>query len=321
VLDVTSGVDTPEASALLDTTGRVVLELERGDAEALYATGWEPPQRFSVKAADGVTALYGNLFKPHGLDPGRKYAVLDDIYPGPQIGAASVRFLMPGSPAENAHSMAALGFAVVVVDGRGTPLRSKAFQEHCRGEHDSDWVEDHAAAIRQLGETHPWLDVDRVGIYGFSGGGRASARCLFLRPDVFKVAVSAAGNHDDFVYHPTWGEKYHGSPDDTDFVAHSNPPYADRLQGKLLLIHGELDNNVTPYLTMRLVDALMKANKDFDLLLVPNADHLAMPHRAYWLRRRFDYFVQHLMGETPPPYRIEDVPFDAASITERLFGR
>jgi len=302
-----------------------MLELERSDAALLYQAGWEPPERFTVKAADGTTDLYGVLYRPHGFDPDARYPVLDDIYPGPQIPAVSVRFRNDvgwRSISANGASMAALGFAVVVVDGRGTPLRDKAFQEHCRGERDGENLDDHVAAIRQLAETRPWLDLDRVGIYGHSGGGRASTQALLRQPDFFKVAVSSCGDHDDLVYHAAWGEKYIARGDDPGadgvYDSRRNAAHIERLRGKLLLIHGECDDNVHPYLTLRLVDALMAANKDFDLLVVPNADHWMLPHRAYYLRRRWDYFVRHLHGEEPPSYRIADIPMNAETALEML---
>jgi len=315
LVDVASWIDAPGVSVLRDTRGEVVLDLEHADAERLYEAGWVPPERFVVKAADKSTDLYGLLFRPHGFDSASTYPVLDDIYPGPQIHNAYVRF--PGSGGyliEHAASMAALGFVVVLVDGRGTPLRGKAFQEHGRGPGEDDNLEDHVTAIRQLASTRPWMDVDRVGIYGRSGGGRISARALLRRPDFFKVAVSVSGNHDDLIYHAMWGEKYIGPADAADYRNHANPTHADRLQGKLMLIHGEVDDNVTPYLTLRLVDALMAANKDFDLLIVPNADHTMMVHMAYWLRRRWDYFVRHLLGVTPPVYRIADIPVELEAL-------
>jgi dipeptidyl aminopeptidase/acylaminoacyl peptidase len=317
LVDVTSWVDTPEASCVRDSSGTVVVELEHSDASLLYETGWTPPERFRVKAADGVTDLYGNLYAPHSFDPASLCPVLDDIYPGPQINAASVRFL-ERTTAAHASSMAALGFAVVVIDGRGTPLRSKAFQEHCRGSRDSDYLDDHISAIRQLAATRPWLDIDRVGIYGHSGGGRASTSALLRRPEFFKVAVSTSGNHDDLIYHPGWGEKYIGPVDVADYRDHANATYAEQLQGKLLLIHGELDNNVSPYLTLRLVDALMAANKEFDLLIIPNGDHALLARQEYWLRRRWDYFVRHLHGEEPPVYRIAEIPVTLETLAELL---
>ena len=310
LVDVTSWIDAPEASVLRDADGALVVPLECGDAELLFQAGWDPPERFTVKASDGATDLYGILYKPHGFDPGARYPILDDIYPGPQQGAVTIRLSPKPGAAQHAASMAALGFAVVVVDGRGTPLRSKAFQDHCRGEHDADYLADHVAAIRQLAATRPWLDLDRVGIYGHSGGGRASTQALLCHPEFFKVAVSSAGNHDDRLNHAGWGEKYVGLPGVGHYQAHDNSARADQLQGKLLLIHGELDNNVHPCMTLRLASALISANKDFDLLIVPGADHTMLVSQAYWLRRRWDYFVRHLHGLEPPQYRIADIPLD-----------
>jgi dipeptidyl-peptidase 4 len=164
------------------------------------------------------------------------------------------------------------------------------------------------------------MDLDRVGIYGHSGGGYASARCMLTAPDFFKVAVSSAGDHDDAIYHSWWGERFFGMADEFDFDAHANIGLAGNLKGKLLLAHGGMDDNVTPHLTLRLVDALISANKDFDLLIVPNADHTMLHQMAYWVRRRWDYFVTHLMGETPPEYRIADVPVDPEMLAALMGG-
>ncbi|WP_031470285.1 S9 family peptidase [Sciscionella sediminilitoris] len=322
-VDVMSRFDTPAVSVLRDASGAVVLELETADASALYAAGFTPAERVVVKAADGVTDIYCALYKPFGFDPDEKYPVLDEIYPGPQASSAPLRFPLSGGVTTVAQSgtvFAALGFAVVAIDGRGTPLRHKAFQDHARLAGDGQYIDDHVAAIRQLAETRPWLDLDRVGIFGHSGGGYASARAILQEPGFYRVAVSSAGDHDDRIYHAMWGEKYYGPADEFDFEAHANVSLAGNLEGKLLLIHGEMDDNVTPHLTMRLADALMAANKDFDLLIVPNADHSMLVHAAYWMRRRWDYFVRHLMGATPPDYRIADIPLDPERLGELLGG-
>ena len=312
-VDVMSKVDVPAVSVLRDGTGAIVADLEKADATALYAAGWQPPERVVVKAADGVTDIYCAIYKPHDFDASKTYPVLDEIYAGPQVSTAALRFPLAGGAmtAERSGAIfAALGFVVVAVDARGTALRHKDFQDHERLHGVGQYVDDHAAAIRQLAETRPWMDLDRVGIYGHSGGGLGSARAILQAPDFFKVAVSSSGDHDDAIYHSWWGEKFFGLADEFDFAAHSNSALAHNLQGKLLLAHGEMDDNVTPHLTMRLVDALIKANKDFDLLIIPNAEHSIFHHQAYWLRRRWDYFVEHLMGERPPAYRIDDIPFD-----------
>lgn len=322
-VDVTSRYDVPAVSVLRDHTGEVVMELERADASALYAAGWTPPERVVVKSADGVTDIYCAIYKPHDFDPDTKYPVLDEIYPGPQISTTPLRFPLSGGvmTAERSGAIfAALGFVVVAVDARGTAMRERAFQDHARLVGDNQYVDDHVAAIRQLARTRPWMDLDRVGIFGHSGGGYASTRSMLLAPDFFKVAVSSAGDHDDRIYHAWWGERFYGPRDEFDFDPHANVTLVDNLKGKLLLAHGGMDDNVTPHLTLRLVEALIKANKDFDLLIVPNADHSMFDNAAYWLRRRWDYFVRHLMGETPPAYRIADVPVDAEMLASLIGG-
>ena len=311
-VDNASRYDVETVSVLRDRSGVVVLELERADATALYAAGWTPPERVVVRAADGVTDLYCAIYKPHDFDPSATYPVVEEIYPGPQISTAPLRFPLSGgvlTGERNAAGFAALGFVVVAVDGRGSALRGKAFQDAARLG-DDGYVHDHVAAIRQLARTRPWMDLDRVGIFGHSAGGYASTRCLLRAPDFYKVAVSSAGNHDNRLNHAWWGEKFFGLEQDFDFAGQANDAHVENLAGKLLLVHGEMDDNATPHGTMRLVDALIKANKDFDLLIVPNADHRLMIGTAYWLRRRWDYFVRHLMGARPPAYRIADVPID-----------
>ena len=320
VVDVASSVDRPARSRVLDPSGRVLLELETADASALLAAGYEPPEPFVVTAADGVTELHGVLHRPAGLDPTRRYPVLDEIYPGPAHAPVPVRFPGPGgrTPFCSQPSFAALGFAVVTLNNRGTPLWSRDFRDHTRGDGYDDLLADHVAALRQLAERHPWLDLERVGIYGTSGGGHASTRALLLHPEVFSAAVSAAGSHDERVYHAMWAERFVGSPGSTDYAAKDNASLVDRLVGKLLLVHGEMDDNVLPHQTMRLVDALMRADKDVDLLIVPNADHDLGVHRHHWWRRRWDHFVRHLLGVEPPPYRLAPIPVDVATALRRI---
>jgi dipeptidyl-peptidase 4 len=309
LVDVASWVDVPARSTLRGSDGRVLLELGEADADDLRAAGWRPPERFRVTAADGVTDLYGLLHVPADLDPDGSYPVLDDVYPGPQSVAASIRFPGAQRPTHSswAAAHAALGFVVVVVDGRGTPLRSRAFQDATRGDGALAGLEDHVAALRQLAATRPWMDLDRVGIYGQSGGGSAAARAVLRFPDVYRVAVAASGNHDDRWYHAGWGESYYGGLEEFDYVGAANATHAAQLQGRLLLVHGEMDDNVPLHHTLRLVDALVRAGKDVDLLVLPDDDHLLLRHHAYWIRRRWDYFVTHLRGEAPPGFTIPDV--------------
>ena len=321
-VDVTSRWDTPSISMLRDATGTVVLELEQADATALYSAGWTAPERVIVKGADGETDIYCAIYKPHGFDPSQSYPVVQEVYSGPQVSASPLRFPLSGGTmvAERSGALfAALGFVVVTVDGRGTALRDRGFMHHSRLVRDGDYIADHVAAITQLAETRPWMDLDRVGVFGHSGGGLASTKALFMEPHFYKVAVSSAGDHDDEMYHSWWGEKFYGLTDEFDYRAHANVSVVDNLKGKLFLVHGEMDDNVTPHLTMRLVDALIAANKDFDLLIIPNAEHSLHVHNAYWVRRRWDYFVRHLMGETPPEYQIAEVPIDPEYLA-MLFG-
>ncbi|TDC53283.1 S9 family peptidase [Jiangella ureilytica] len=309
-VDSASTVDTPPVTTLRDHTGAVVLELERADITRLLAAGWTPPERVRTLAADGVTPIYGVLYKPYGFDPTQKYPVVDHPYPGPQIKRVEAAFDC-GRYGHDAEAVAALGLAVLAVDGRGTPGRDKAFHDHTWGNMGAAGsLEDHVAALHQLAETRPWLDLDRVGIFGLSGGGFATGRALLAFPDLYKVGVAEAGNHDNRAYHAMWAETYHGPYDPDAGQLLSNTALAENLVGKLLLIHGEMDDNVTPHLTMRLVDRLIAANKDFDLLIVPNAEHSFAGYQHYVARKRWDYLVRHLLGVEPPEYRLAPVPVD-----------
>lgn len=313
-VDVTSRWDTPAKAELRDRAGDVVMELTQSDPSELLATGWNPPERFVVKAADGETDIYCEIYKPHDFDPSKSYPVVAEIYPGPQVSVTRLRYPLSGGPMTgelHLAQFAALGFVGVSVDPRGGALRSQEFQDWSRKPGDGVFAPDFRAAITQLGAERSWMDLDRVGIFGHSAGAFGSSRCILQEPDFFKVAVSSSGNHDNRLNHAWWGEKFFGLVDDFDLERQANATLAANLQGKLFLVHGEMDDNATPHGTMRFVDALIKANKDFDLLVVPNAAHDLMVHRGYFLRRRWDYFVQHLMGETPPAYRIDDVPMEA----------
>jgi dipeptidyl aminopeptidase/acylaminoacyl peptidase len=193
-----------------------------------------------------------------------------------------------------------LGMVGVQVDGRGTPFRSKAFHNYSYGRlENGGGLEDHLAAFRQIGATRSYLDLNRVGIFGHSGGGFASARAMFLYPDFYKVAVSSAGNHDQRGYLSLWGETYQGLPQGDNYAAQANPSIAKNLKGKLLLVFGDMDDNVGPALTLQVIDALTRANKSYDLMIVPNGSH-AMMANMYFRRRRWDYFAEHLVGVMPP---------------------
>jgi dipeptidyl aminopeptidase/acylaminoacyl peptidase len=318
-VDTFSRIDQPPVSVLRRADGEQVALLETADIDALTRLGAPLPQRVVVKARDGVTDLHGCLFVPSDFDPARRYPLVDSIYPGPQMIRAPKAFA--GGEASRLYwqdqALAELGFVVLTLDGFGTPFRSKAFVDRAAGRDfgEAGGLADHVAAIGQLAERHPWIDAQRVGITGHSGGGYAAARALMLFPEVFKVGVASAGNHDQRGYDAGWGEFWVGVPEGDNYEAQDNMRLAERLRGKLLLMHGEMDDNVHVGLTMRLVDALIAANRDFDLLLVPFTDHaffdlrwgrdaaqrLPLPVHPYALRRRWDYLVTHLLATPPPP--------------------
>ncbi len=296
IVDRVSRTDLSPVTVVRSLDGKAVLPLERADLSRLLATGWQWPERFTVKAADGQTDLYGIIFKPTGFDPARTYPVIEEIYPGPQV------FIVPKSfeAGGDLRALVELGMIGVQVDGRGTAARSKAFHDYSYGRLETGGaLEDHLAAFRQIAASRPYLDLSRVGIYGHSGGGFASTRAMFLHPEFYKVAVSSAGNHDQRGYLSLWGETYQGMPQGDNYAAQANPSIAKNLTGKLMLVYGDMDDNVPPALTLQVIDALTKANKSYDVLIVPNGSH-AMSANMYFRRRRWDYFTEHLIGVTPP---------------------
>ncbi len=293
----------PPVSVLRDMRGREVVKLEAADISRLVAAGWKAPIPFVTKARDGVTDLHGLMYTPTNLDAAKKYPVVNYLYPGPQSGSVGSRSF---SAARRDHqALAELGFIVVEVDAMGTPKRSKSFHAAYYGNMGDNGIPDQVATIRQLAQRHPWMDLDRVGIWGHSGGGFASTAGILRFPDFYKVAVSQAGNHDNRIYEDDWGEKWQGllvtHPDGTtSYDNQANQLVAKNLKGKLLLAHGTMDDNVPPNNTLAVVDALIAANKDFDLILFPNRRH-GFGNEPYMQRRRWDYFVEHLLGTEPPP--------------------
>ncbi|MEV1291983.1 DPP IV N-terminal domain-containing protein [Pseudonocardia sp. NPDC049635] len=311
LVDRASSVDRAPRARVLGGDGQVLVELEEPGTDGLTALGWSPPERFRATAADGRTPVYGLLWRPHGFDPERRYPVVEHIYGAPQVYRAGPGFDSPHSGEPEA--LAALGFAVVALDGRGTAGRSKAFHDHSYGDLGDGALDDHIAAIRELGHRYPWLDTGRVGITGHSGGGYATARALLAHPEFFSVGVSVAGNHDPGFYLPMWAEQYHGEMDDEARRAISTPAIAAGLTGKLLLIHGELDDNVHPYQTLRLVNALIEADRDVDMLIVPGGEHSLLLKMHHVQRRIWDYLVRHLHGTEPPAYRLAPMPLPPGS--------
>jgi dipeptidyl-peptidase-4 len=296
-VDSYSRPDLPGESVLRHSKdGSDVRILEKADASELLKTGWTFPEPFQGKAADGTTDIYGLIWRPSNFDPSRKYPVIEQVYTGPQ------GFFVPKTFAAQfrLQSVAELGFIVVMVDGRGTVGRSRAFHQ-VSYRNLGGAFEDHVALIKQMADRYPYMDVARVGIYGTSAGGYGAAHAMLVFPDFYKVGVTISGDHDARLDKAWWNEAYQGYPVQDDYVAQSNVTMADHLKGHLLVEHGDIDDNVHPVESMRLVDALMKANKNFDMLLVPNMFHgESGDHALYLVRRRWDYFVQYLLGVTPP---------------------
>lgn len=294
-VDTYSLVNAAPKTVLRKTDGTMVKTLVEADIQPLLDAGFQMPEPFVVKADDGVTDIYGIVIPPANFDPTRKYPVVEYEYGGPQTTVVPHRF--PVTPSTDttvySQSLAQLGFAIVLLDGRGTPLRSKAFHDAKHHLGDAAGLVDHVAGLRQLGERYPWLDLSRVGMYGFSGGGYGSARAVLSYPDVYKAAVACCGDHDNRLYDSTWWERYMGLGDFADYPPQDNQSLAANLRGRLLLMHGDVDDNVHPNLTMRLVDALIKADKEFDMLLLPNRGH-ALSRDPYVAHRTFAHFLRNL---------------------------
>jgi dipeptidyl aminopeptidase/acylaminoacyl peptidase len=296
-VDSFSRPDLPGASVLRRTKeGSEVRTLVKGDASALLATGWKYPEPFQGKSADGKWDLYGLIWKPSNFDPSKKYPVVEHVYTGPQS------FFVPKTFAASIsrgglQAVAELGFIVVMIDGRGTTGRSRAFHEFSYRNLGGSF-EDHVAMIKQMAAKYSYMDTDRVGIFGTSAGGYGAAHAMLVFPEFYKVGVTISGDHDARLDKAWWNEVYQGYPVQDDYVAQSNVTMAGRLDGHILIEHGDVDDNVHPVATMRFVDALIKANKSFDMLFVPNMAH--GERNDYLARRRWDYFVQYLLGVTPP---------------------
>ena len=314
-LDTYSRTDLPPVTVLRRSDGTFVAEIERADVGKLLATGLHAPERFSALAADGKTLLFGNLLRPSNFDPNKRYPVLDSPYPGPQSHRAQPNFLATVFDRFSAQAYAELGFIVVVVDGRGSHGRSKRFHDESYGGlAQAGHLDDHVAVLRELARRYPYMDLDRVGIYGTSGGGYATVHAMAIFPDFFKVGVADAGNHDQRAYIAVWGETYNGPESGRNYTDAANPTLAGQIKGRLFLLHGDMDSNVLPDQTLQLVDALIRANKDFELLIVPNAGHGALILNRYALRRSWDFLVRNLMHAEPPPeYDLTERPSTAES--------
>jgi dipeptidyl aminopeptidase/acylaminoacyl peptidase len=316
-VDIYSTPVTPPVSVIRNLQGEIVMKLEEADISALEQSGWVAPVPFTVKARDEQTNLYGLMYKPSNFDPSKKYPVLNYLYPGPQSGSVGSRAFNPSRG--DKQSLAELGFIVVEVDAMGTPGRSKSFHDAYYGNMGDNGLPDQITMIKQLAAQNSWMDIDRVGIWGHSGGGFASTDAILRYPDFYKVAVSGAGNHDNRNYEDDWGEKWQGllvknvgaaetgkvnteipkAAGKTNYDNQANQLLAENLKGKLLIAHGMMDGNVPPTNTLLVVDALIAADKDFDMLMLPNAGH-GFGNSRYFMKRRWDYFVRHLKNQEPP---------------------
>jgi dipeptidyl-peptidase-4 len=319
-VDYYSFVDTPPVTVLRSMDGKVVMPLEKADVSRLLATGFRAPETFTVKARDGTTDLYGVMYKPSHFDSTRRYPIIDQVYPGPQTTSLPSSFVPTSRPGTNqamfgqVQALAELGFIVIQMDHFGGNKRSKAFHDFWYGNMGDNGIPDHVTAVKQLAARHRWIDGDRVGVYGHSGGGFMSTDAIFSYPDFYKVAVSMAGNHDNRSYQAAWGEKYQGllvrdTAKRTDSYENQvNYLKAKNLKGRLFLMHGDMDDNVHVAHTIQVVNALIAANKEFDLLILPDRAH-AMHQEPYVIRRTWDFFVRHLMGVEPPrDYTIAPAP-------------
>ncbi len=306
IIDTWSRADLPPQTALRDDAGRLVMSLETADISKLVAAGWKPPILFNVKAADGTTDIYGQLYRPTNFDSTKKYPIINNAYPGPQGGSVGSRAFSAAHGDKQA--LAELGFIVVSIDGRGSgPERSKAFHDAYYGSMGRDnTLPDQVAGMQNLAKRYPWIDIDKAAMWGHSGGGFITADAMFRYPDFFKVGIAESGNHDQRNYEDDWGERYQGllarGPNNAgdSYAIEANQSLAKNLRGHLLLAHGTMDNNVPPDNTLLVVDALIKANKDFDLLMIPNAVHGYGSASSYMMRRRWDYFVRWLLDAEPP---------------------
>ncbi len=336
-VSVYSRIDMAPEAVVRDRSGKVIMELEKADLSRLYETGWKMPETFKVKAADGVTDIYGNLWKPFDFDARKKYPIIAYVYPGPQTESVTANF----SPTISMQRLAQLGFIVIQIGNRGgNPARSNAYHSYGYYNLRDYGLADKKAGMEQLAARHSFIDISRTGIYGHSGGGFMTAAALLLPPfnEFFKVGVSSAGNHDNNVYNSNWSEQHHGlrevpvtqgqgqagqgaatgrtAPEELfvdeapqeqtgtgtkfEIKVPTNAELAANLKGNLMLVHGDMDNNVHPVGTIRLINALIRANKRFEMIFLPGQAHGFGDMNPYFTQRMFEYFAQHLLDERIP---------------------
>ncbi len=316
-VDNYSRVDLPTISVLRDGTGKIITRLQEANISKMKEQGWQAPESFKVKAADGATDIYGVMWKPFDFDSTKKYPIISYVYPGPQVEPFPANFTVSGSRARPT-TLAQVGFVVIAMGQRGgSPLRNKYYHNYGYGDMRDYPLADNKYGIEQLAARHSFIDASRVGIYGHSGGGFMSTAALLTYPEFYDVAVSSAGNHDNNVYNVWWSEVHNGVKEKRKTVTkmnedsvevkeevitfdapiETNAALAKNLQGKLLLVHGDMDNNVHPANTIRLADALIKAGKRFDMMILPGRRHGFGPYQPYFNRMTWYYFAEHLLGD------------------------
>ncbi len=296
--DNISTMDQPTRSVLRDCkTGKIITELTRANIEALLAMHYHHPEEFTAVGRDGVTTIYGAIWKPSNFDPAKKYPVIDQTYTGPHTYMFPKNFV--SGIARSNSALAELGFIVIAVDGLGTANRSKAFHNVSYKNMGKNLL-DHVIAIRELGKRYSWIDTTRVGIFGHSAGGYDAGHAVLEFPDFYKVAVASSGDHDFRMEKDWWPEMYMGWPVDSTYNQVSNITMAGNLKGKLLLVHGGIDENVNPSATFKLAEALVKADKEFDMLILPSQHHgYTQKFNDYFTKKKWNYFVEHLLNEKP----------------------
>jgi len=308
-----SRVNTIPATVLYDNTGRKIMDLETSDFSQLFQAGYKFPEPFVAKAADGFTDLYGVMYKPFDFDSTKVYPVINYVYPGPQQEGTNYRYTTPQARLDR---LAQAGFVVVTMGHRGGhPSRSKWYHNYGYGNLRDYPLADHKTAIEQLCRRYNYLDIDRVGIHGHSGGGFMSTAAILQYPEFFKVAVSCAGNHDNNIYNRAWSEKHHGVTETTNRAGDTifnikvpaNQELAKNLRGHLLLIHSEIDNNVHPANTIRVVNELIKAGKRFEMLIIPTQRHAFANYNEYFYWRMVDFFSLHMLGKQETSVDIKDI--------------
>ncbi|WP_298286083.1 DPP IV N-terminal domain-containing protein [uncultured Lutibacter sp.] len=295
-VDNISSINAPTRTVLrASKTGKILAELTSANVDHAISKGWETPEVFSLIAKDKKTTIYGAIWKPTNFDSSKKYPIIDHTYTGPHTQMFPKTF----DRGFMNQSLAELGFIVMMVDGLGTSGRSKAFHNHSYKNMGSN-LEDHILAIKHLAKKYNWIDINKVGIFGHSAGGFDTGRAMLAYPDFYKVGVASSADHDFRMEKAWWPEMYQGWPVDSTYQSVSNITNAKNLKGKLLLVHGGLDDNVNPSATFKLAEELIKNDKEFDLLIIPSQRHgYVGDYRSYFIKKRWNYFIEHLGGRTP----------------------